>query len=341
MGLPEHATALGYAQVWSFGIQRELPGKIVLDVHYWGAKATHISTDTNSVSSSISLPRDQLPDQDLALGSTLSQLVANPFAGLGLGGVLAGATISRQQSLLPYPQYTGISQVYGSWGDAEYEAGSIQFEKRMSKTLTFMGVYTRSKNMDNDRTPLDVYNRHVEHGLATFDIPNNFRLSWVYSIPIGRGRSYAANINRFANAVIGGWDFNSFVTLLSGEPVGISRPSLNNGQSAKLSNPTIAKWFNTSDFTVAPAYTFGNVGPVEPDVRTDWTRNIDSVLSKNFHFAVRDKEVTAQFRIESFNLFNTAQFGGPNTTVTSASFGTVTSQANDPRDLQFALKFLF
>jgi hypothetical protein len=341
MTLPEHATDLGYAQVWSFGIQRELPGKIVLDVHYWGAKATHISTDTNSVSSSISLPRDQLPDQDLALGSTLSQLVANPFAGLGLGGVLAGTTISRQQSLLPYPQYTGISQVYAPWGDSMYEAGSIQMEKRLSSTLTFMAVYTRSKSIDDERSPLDAYDLHAERALSTFDTPNNFRLNWVYSIPYGHGRAHGASLNRIANAVIGGWDFNSFVTLMSGQPIGISRPSLNNGTSAKLSSPTIAKWFNTSVFSVAPAYTFGNVGPVEPDVRTDWTRDVDSVLTKNFGFSVRDKQVTAQLRIEAFNLFNTPQFGGPNTSVTSSSFGIVTSQANDPRDLQFALKFVF
>jgi len=222
-----------------------------------------------------------------------------------------------------------------------YEAGSIQVEKRLSTTLTFNAVYTRSKSIDDIRSPLDAYDLHAERGLSTFDTPNNLRLSWVYSLPYGHGRAHGANLNKIANAFIGGWDFDSFVTLMSGQPIGISRPSLNNGTSAKLSNPTISEWFNTSVFSVAPAYTFGNVGPVEPDVRTDWTRNIDAVLVKNFGFAVRAREVTAQFRIESFNLFNVAQFGGPNTTVTSTSFGQVTSQANDPRDLQFALKFVF
>jgi hypothetical protein len=344
MTVPEYPTAavLAYAQTWNFGIQRELPGKIVLDVHYWGSKDTHL--DANGTVPGMGLAYnavDQLPDQYLSLGNALAQLVPNPFAGLGLGGVLAGATISRSQSLLPFPQYTGISQVYATFGDAMYEAGSIQFEKRLSKTLTFMGVYTRSKSIEDMRSPLDAYNLHAERGLSIFDTPNNFRLSWVYSVPYGHGRAHGASLNRIANAVIGGWDFNSFVTLMSGQPVAISRPALNNGQSAKLSNPTIAQWFNTSDFSVAPAYTFGNVGPVEPDVRTDWTRNIDSVLMKNFGFAVRDKQVTAQFRIESFNLFNTAQFAAPNGTVTSTSFGQVTSQANDPRDLQLALKFVF
>jgi hypothetical protein len=165
----------------------------------------------------------------------------------------------------------------------------------------------------------------------------------VFSIPYGHGRSHGSSINGLANAVLGGWDVNSIVTMLSGFPIGIGRPSENNGQSAKLSNPSINEWFNTSVFSVAQAYVqqFGNVGPVLPDVRTDWTRNVDAVLSKNFPFSVADKKVTAQLRIECFNLFNTPQFNGPNTSVTSAAFGQVTSQYNDPRDLQFALKILF
>jgi hypothetical protein len=339
--LPAYAPSIGYAQIWNFGIQRELPGHIVLDVHYWGNKGTHVATNATTVLGTVSFPLDQLPDQYLALGTQLNQLVPNPFAGLGLGGVLSGAQISRQQSLLPYPQYTGISQYFGNWGDSSYEAGSVQLDKRLSNTLTFSAVYTRSKNIDNVRTPIDAYNLALERGLAAFDIPNNFRLSWVYSIPFGRGRAHGSGANAFVNAVLGGWDFSSFVSLLSGTPIAVSRPSVNNGQSAAISNPSITQWFNTSVFTTAAPYTFGNMGPVLPDVRTDWTRNIDTVLTKNFGFAIAEKKITAQLRIECFNLFNTPQFATPNGTVTSALFGQVTSQANDPRDLQFALKILF
>jgi hypothetical protein len=47
------------------------------------------------------------------------------------------------------------------------------------------------------------------------------------------------------------------------------------------------------------------------------------------------------FRAEAYNLFNTVQFGQPNNSVTSSSFGEVTSTLNNPRDLQFAAKFRF
>jgi hypothetical protein len=339
--IPVYHHSIGYVQMWNFGLQHELAGGLVFDAHYWGNKGTHLATDAVSVGGTVAQNLDQLPDQYLSLGSALNTLVPNPFAGLGLGGVLSGSQISRQQSLLPYPQYTGVSQLYGLWGDSHYEAGSVQLDKRFSNLLTFSFVYTRSKNMSDLRSPLDVYNLHAERGLTAFDVPNNMRLSWVFSIPYGHGRAHGANINGFANAVLGGWDLNSFVTILSGLPIGISRPSLNNGESAHLSNPSISEWFNTSVFTVAPAFTFGNVGPVLPDVRTDFTRNVDAVLSKNFYVNIREKKITTQLRIECFNLFNTAQFASPNTTVTSASFGQITAQANDPRDLQFALKILF
>jgi len=47
-------------------------------------------------------------------------------------------------------------------------------------------------------------------------------------------------------------------------------------------------------------------------------------------------------RLESFNLFNTPWFGAPNTNVTNAAFGTVApTQANDPRNVQIGVRFMF
>ena len=99
--------------------------------------------------------------------------------------------------------------------------------------------------------------------------------------------------------------------------------------------------FDTSVFSVAAPFTFGNVGPVLPDVRTDWARNIDTVLVKNFGFYVSDHPITAHFRWEVFNVTNTAQFGFPGNTVGTQNFGVVSSTANSPRDMQFALKVTF
>ena len=76
---PTHEYQNPYAQTWSLGVQRELPGKLVLDVHYWGNKGTRLLTTWNI---------NQLPDQYLALGNQLNDQVPNPFFGIITSGTL-------------------------------------------------------------------------------------------------------------------------------------------------------------------------------------------------------------------------------------------------------------
>ena len=147
---PTYAYQNPYSQTWSLGLQKELPGKLVLDVHYWGNKGTHLLNTWNI---------NQLPDQYLALGNKLNDSVPNPFFNLITSGTLTSSTISRRQSLLPFPEYagdSGVSQVFAPVSNSTYEAGTIQVERRLSSSFTFLGVYTRSKAIDDVRTPMDV-----------------------------------------------------------------------------------------------------------------------------------------------------------------------------------------
>lgn len=332
LSAPVHAFRDSYSQSWSFGIQRELPRGFVVDVHYWGNKITHLPQSYNI---------DQLPDQYLSLGTALNQQVPNPFYGYISSGALSVKTISRQQSLLPYPQYTGITQVYGPQAASTYNAGTIQVDKRLSTTLTLLANYTWSKALDNARTPLDNYHREWEKSYSSFSIPHMAHVSAVYAIPYGRSREFGKSSNWLTNAVIGNWDVSTIVSLQSGLPVGVNRPAVMAAGDPKLGHPTIQKWFNTGLFTVAPAYTYGNVGPYLRDVRTEGMHNVDAVLSKNFDAHLFERTITTTFRFETYNLFNSTQFGFPNTNPTSQSFGQVTSTLNSPRDLQFALKIRF
>ena len=161
-------------------------------------------------------------------------------------------------------------------------------------------------------------------------------------MPFGRDRAFGKDTHAVVNFLLGDWDLSGIVTVQSGFPVAFSsRATNNNGQSAALDNPTIGQWFDKSVFSVAPTYTFGNVGPVLPDVRTDSVKNVDAVLVKNFRVSIGDHAITTQFRSEFYNLFNHPQFAAPNGSVTSQSFGTVIAQANSPRDIQFGLKVSF
>jgi hypothetical protein len=114
-------------------------------------------------------------------------------------------------------------------------------------------------------------------------------------------------------------------------------------QNANLSGSPISRlneWFNTACFSQPPAFTFGNVPRVEPNLRWDGLGNFDWAFVKNTGFG-QDERFHLQFRAEFFNLFNHPQFGPPGNSFGTPSFGIVSSQANSPRLLQFALKFAF
>jgi hypothetical protein len=110
------------------------------------------------------------------------------------------------------------------------------------------------------------------------------------------------------------------------------------GVSAALSNPTVQERFNTSQFTLAPQYTFGNVARTLGGLRSDGLKELDFTLNKTFTI---HEQLRMQFRAECFNLTNTPQFAPPGTALGAAGFGSVSTQNNQPRIVQLALKLLF
>src|SRR5205085_2508529 len=114
-----------------------------------------------------------------------------------------------------------------------------------------------------------------------------------------------------------------------------------NGKSGKLDGAAqqrLSKWFEVANFSAPPPSTFGNVGRVLPDIRTHGIANYDFSVFKNTPITER---MRLQFRTEVFNLFNRVQFGRPGTVLGLSTFGVVSSQANDPRLVQFALRLLY
>lgn len=105
-----------------------------------------------------------------------------------------------------------------------------------------------------------------------------------------------------------------------------------------MANPTIDQWFNTSVFSVAPAFTFGNGPRTLPNVRQPGLTTLDLSLFKSFSVTER---ATLTFRAEAFNALNTTQFGPAASVVGNNNLGVTSSTATDPRDVQFALKLVF
>jgi hypothetical protein len=99
----------------------------------------------------------------------------------------------------------------------------------------------------------------------------------------------------------------------------------------------LSRYFDTSVYTQPAPFTFGTASAVS-DIRNDGVKNFDLSLFKEFDPLER---LRVQFRVEALNAFNTPRFGSPDTSVNSNTFGVISSQANNPRQLQFGLKLLW
>jgi hypothetical protein len=183
-----------------------------------------------------------------------------------------------------------------------------------------------------------------------------FRSAWcsaIYDFPVGHGQRYLSH--GIAATVLGGWEFSGISVFQSGRPLLITAPDqtnlynfsstngrANRGHSAVLeSGQSNSQWFDTTAFSVAPAFTIPNDSLSQPNVRGPRRINFDWSLIKNTKFKDR---YNLQFRAEFYNIFNHPALNatGATTDVTNAQFGQIiSSAAGSERNVQFALRFLF
>jgi outer membrane receptor protein involved in Fe transport len=341
-------TVTPYAIQWNLNIQRALPGNVTLQAGYVGNRGLQLQRNQET-----GFDLDQVNPQYLSLGSHLNDLVANPFYGYVNNGVLAASQVSRMQLLRPYPQFTNVYPIYSSGGVSNFESLQTRFGKRFSHGLQFEGSYTWSKVLDNQCcSHQNSYDISQDWAVTNYDITHRFVVGYIYELPFGRGRHFGDHMPGAVNWVLGGWQINGITTIQSGTPLSISASNVagigtaaewanSNGQSPVLRGDVhnrLNQYFNTSVFSQPAAFTLGNVSPYVSNLRTPYQNSSDLSCFKEFF--PRDN-IRVQFRAEFFNAFNRVQFSGPTTSVTSTSFGVISSQANSPRQLQFGLKILF
>lgn len=232
-----------------------------------------------------------------------------------------------------------------------YNALQAQVHKSLSRGLEFQASYTWSKAIDWTSNPYtnveNFYNLKAEWGPASYSFKHMFVINGLYALPIGRGKAILGSANPFVQAVAGGWNLASIISLRSGQPfnVGTGADIANIGSSSQRPNRTGASpyaavqtpqtWLNKAGFAQPASYTFGN--EKRDDLFGPTYRDVDFNASKNFPLV---ESTTLQFRAEFFNLFNTTNYSNPNATLNSSSFGTITSSVSG-REIQFALKIIF
>lgn len=354
------------SQQWNLDIQHQFPSRFVVDIGYEGNHGVHMPWVPYNL--------NMLPDADLSLGLALTQNVPNPYAGK-VPGSLGAATITRKQSLLPYPYYSSISAYCFRNGQSHGDMLNVSVQRHSGSGLTLMASYTLSKMLDDslkdpantypgisdqdgNMTPQNSNDLKAEYSLDQMDIKHRIVASALYELPFGRGKRFLSNSGGFMNRLVGGWQVNAIVRVQSGLPIVISganngiatRPSWVPGKSAKdvnLSKRGVNGWFNTTVFENPDSYTYGNVSRVLPNSRGPKYADLDGSIFKTVQLP---KHTALQIHLEAFNAFNHPNFGQPNGTFvpasgnngrnSSSSFGTITSDIQ-PRNVQLAAKIIF
>src|SRR3989441_155254 len=310
-----------YSIQYLLNVQRELGGETALEIGYIGSVSRRLE--------SLRVFNEAIP------GPT-------------------GSVASRS----PYPELGRIQEVDGS-GKANYNALSVKLQRRFSKGLTYLFGYTWSRSIDTGSAirvhdtdtlfPQDSYNLRGERGLSSFDTAHRSVTSVLYELPVGKGRRFL-NRTGAADAVAGGWQLGSIFTLQSGFPetvitskdqsntgAGYDRPNAT-GQSANLprGERNIERWFNTDAFVLQPFGTHGNVG--RNTIITAGLIQWDFSVHKEFRIV---ENHAVQFRFEAFNFPNHPNWGNPDVTIISPSFGKIRTTRTNMREMQVALKYMF
>jgi hypothetical protein len=362
-----------FIQQWNFNVQRELPGNFVVEVGYLGNRGLGLPDGDGGQS------YNSITSQQMQLGDELRRQVPNPFFGLfpnSRANLNQQRTVQVLQLQRPFPHYTSVNSIRKPIASSRYHGLTARADKRFSRGVSMLVAYTAGKGMDDSASSvnflgpvsggrLDPYNRKLEWSLSSMDVAQRFVASFVYELPIGKGKMLLNHLPRGVNMLLTGWQANGIVTLQSGLPLiiggapgninpGSTQRPISAGAPARINGGTtderLARWFDIAQFlnpvdvygaALAP-FRYGNLGRVMPDLRAPGNRIADLSLFKNTYFGPEGRW-NVQFRIEAFNAFNTPQFGGPNTNITArgaGGFGSISS-AGQARQVQMALKLVF
>ncbi len=364
-------------QAWSLDMQHQLPDSIVVDVGYIGRKGTHLyamgyANQLDALPPAVAAAFRANPSYYL-------QQVPNPFYGVIPGSPdLSGAMLPRWKLSVPYPQYSsgtapGITSSFVPWANSIYQAVQLRIEKRFSHGLQFQFTYTFQKSLDDSSVASSGYsfltggtavseadardpnNLKLDRSLSAFSIPQIAQISFVYELPFGRRRRFGATLSRWADAFLGGWQANGIYRVDNGLPVqlglcggcSVNLPTYGNQYPDLLAPLQVAGTGNLNQYFVNPQvavkpapYTDGNAPRILPNARIPGTNNLTASLFKEVSLGFREG-ARLQVRLEAFNVLNRVQFAAPDTNVGDATFGQITAQANQPRQVQVGMKLYF
>ncbi|HYO80796.1 MAG TPA: TonB-dependent receptor [Bryobacteraceae bacterium] len=307
----------GYVASWNVAYQRALPWNFTMEAAYVGNRGVRIP------------------------------MVYNLNAGLVLGAGAAGRPYFGR-----FNRNVDTNMRFAG-SDSEYNSLQVKVDKRYSNGFLLTTAYTWSRAManagDDNGGPMWYINPERNWARAGFDRRHNFVQSYIYELPFGKGRRWMQGGP--AAWILGGWQVNGILTLMSGTPINFSSNVPNNapgnGQTPNVNGPfrvtgevNDRPWFDTSVFTLPAPNTFGNVG--RNAATGPWFGNLDASLFRTVRFTER---WSVELRAEAFSVTNSPrwQLANPNTNVNDANFGYVrgTRDGLGNRQMQLGAKIIF
>ncbi len=369
-GVRIHATDPNYrpavSNQWNLTIQRALTHSLTAQVGYVGQHSDHLAAIYDMGQNAL------IPDP--APGGPYSEpgpyLAGNPtlkFDGTGqqrLNTSTAIQNYDRLQIVVRQQLSHGLN---------------FQFNYSWGKCLTDnQGYYGRYGNAEGSQTTADVafqsyvYNvRGLDYGYCDADITNSFTAYLDYALPFGHGKQFANTSNKFVNAVIGGWHYDTIATVHGGFPISMiqfgydptgayfqPRPDCNSPSIATPYKNFVGGgyvWFDPTTMSIPGPGQLGTCG-ISTE-RGPGIKQVDMSLAKTFMMTERQ---SLQFSFEAINAFNSPIFllNGyttdvyPGGGINKSEYGTnpaytasiptgVVNTSLGARNLVFALKYRF
>jgi len=277
---------------------------------------------------------------------------------------------TNPQLYVPFPDFARNSSFDDTIGTANYHSLQTKYQRRLANGLNALVSYTFSKTRSDAgdllssgsvggfRAPgVPGWGIQKDMALAAFDIRHAFSASGSYDLPFGKGRQFMTSPNRIAELLLGSWATNFILTLDTGQPqtinctkttgAGTGCFALYTGVDPYSGAHNVQQYYNPAAFRDPPVVTqigqkdFSPLGGGNTQVTGPPIRRLDLSLFKSFSVSESKR---FEFRAESFNLTNTPTFAMPGSlsyldTTNFARIRSTRDAPNDPRELQFALKF--